>query len=496
MNFKSQKRVLLIGTILTLVFTSAVFTFFIHKNHESTRIRLIEDKLKGDAKSILPHLYQSGNYAWFTDNLEQYKKLLPCISVLGLNGATIWGEGPCTSKIEAKNYIDQKIFNISYSLPETTLLSSIHKNWSYFSVFFGIQVLFLILAYKILSAINNRHSDTLVQIEHINSQNDANERVLRITRTLGHNLRSPLAALKSFHELTSGRLTKDETDILEAIQSNIDTMTERLVDQKVEATPVATVDISRGISNLIAVKQLEYSKTPHIKIESDIEQGLMAVLNRDELKSILSNLINNSIEARKSDSPLTISVLAKKLHDRAIIRVKDDGKGIPRDQISKVFDYGVTFKSQGKGFGLAHAKETITSWAGEITINSSEGNFTEVTITIPLITTTTIKEIILIDDNALNLKYWKGMSNMKQISFKGYTNSTDFFANLPENKEEVAIYVDYDLGEENGLEVIQQLIKLGFMNIALATGEIGQIHPKVRQVGKEFPFNVDKGLNI
>ena len=161
-------------------------------------------------------------------------------------------------------------------------------------------------------------------------------------------------------------------------------MTERLVEQKIETTPIATVDISRGISNLIAVKQLEYSKTPHIKIESDIEQGLMAVLNRDELKSILSNLINNSIEARKSDFPLTISVLAKRLHDRAIIRVKDDGKGIPTDQISKVFDYGVTFKSQGKGFGLAHAKETITSWAGEITINSSEGNFTEVRRRFPL----------------------------------------------------------------------------------------------------------------
>ena len=487
MNFKIQKRILLLSTILTLIISSVIFTFFIHKNHEATRISLIEDKLKGDAKSILPHLYQSGNFAWFTDNLEQHKKLLPCLSVTTTTGAHIWGQGPCSSNIEARNYIDQRVFDISYSLPATTVLSSIKENWSVFSVFFVIQLLFLAIAYKILSSINKRHSETLVQIEHINGRNDANERVLRITRTLGHNLKSPLAALKSFHELTRDRLTADETDILESIQSNIDTMTERLVEQKVESTPVATADISRGISNLIAVKKLEYSKNPQIKIESDIEPGLLCLLNRDELKTILSNLINNSIEARKPDSALCISVLARKLHDKAIIRVKDDGQGISEEIISKVFDYGVTSKTQGKGCGLAHAKEAIISWGGEITITSLEDLFTEVTITLPLVTTTAIKEIVLIDDQPMNIKYWKGMASVKKIPFRGYTNSADFFSNLPENKTEVAIYVDYHLGKENGQDVYFKIQELGFTNVALATGETAQVHPLIKQVGKEFP---------
>jgi signal transduction histidine kinase len=489
MNFKNQKRILLIGTILTLILTSAVFTFFIHKNHESNRISLIEEKLKGDAKSILPHLYQSGNFAWFNDNLENNKNLLPCLSVSGIDGSLIWGKGKCSSKIEAKNYIDQKVFDIHYTLPETTLLSTIEDNWKYFSIFFFIQVIFLILAYKILSSINKSHSKTLVQIEHINGINNANERILRITRTLGHNLKSPLAALKSFHELTRDRLTPDETDILQTIQSNIDTMTERLIEQKVESTPVSTADISKGISNLIAVKKLEYSKNSQIRIESDIEQGLMAILNRDELKTILSNLINNSIEAKKTEASLTISVLARKLHNKAIIRVKDDGRGISQELISKVFDYGVTSKTQGKGCGLAHAKETIISWSGEISINSLEEQFTEVTITLPLVTTATIKEIILIDDQPMNIKYWKGMANVKKIPFKGYTNSADFFANLPENKTEVAIYVDYELGSENGLDVIKRLVSLGYQNVTLATGHSEHIHPQIAQTGKEFPFS-------
>ena len=476
MNFKNQKRILLLGTILTLVITSAIFTFFIHKNHETTRISLIEDKLKGDAKSILPHLYQSGNFAWFTDNLEQYKNLLPCISVIDLSGSTIWGQGPCFLGIEAKNYIDQKVFDISYTLPNTTIASTIKTNWQDFSIFFAVQFIFLILAYKILSKINKRHSDTLIQIEHINSVNDANGRILRLTRTLGHNLRSPLAALKSLHDLTRDRLSKDEAEILEAIQSNIDAMTERLVEQKIDSTPVATTDISKEASKLIALKKLEYSKNHLIKFESDIESGLMSLLNGDELKTILSNLINNSIDARKINSNLTISLLARRLHDKAIIRVKDNGSGIPQELLGRVFNYGVTSKSKGKGCGLSHAKETIVSWGGEITINSIENQFTEVTIT-------------LIDDQPLNLKYWKGMANAKKIGFKGYSNSADFFANLPEKKNEIAIYVDYDLGEENGLDVVQKLLKDGFTNVALATGESRQIYPQIRQVGKEFPLN-------
>lgn len=111
MNFKQQKRTLLFGTILTLIISSAIFTYFIHHNYESTKIQLIEEKLKGDAKSILPHLYHSGNFAWFRDSLEQYQKLgLKCLSVIGLDGRLIWGDTPCDLKVEAKNYLDQKVF--------------------------------------------------------------------------------------------------------------------------------------------------------------------------------------------------------------------------------------------------------------------------------------------------------------------------------------------------------------------------------------------------
>ena len=127
MNFQLQKRFLIIGTIFTLVITSGVFTYFIHSQNESARIQLIEDKLKGDAKSILAHLYSSGNSAWFNETLSSYKQLgLRCLSVKNTSGNIVWGnDNSCSKHIEAKNYIDQKVLDISYDLPQVTIISTI-----------------------------------------------------------------------------------------------------------------------------------------------------------------------------------------------------------------------------------------------------------------------------------------------------------------------------------------------------------------------------------
>lgn len=263
-------------------------------------------------------------------------------------------------------------------------------------------------------------------------------------------------------------------------------MTERLIDQKVDIAPITSVDIHKAISNIIDIKHLEFSKKSYIKIEKDLEPNLFSLINFDDITTILSNLINNSVEARRSNNKLTISITAKKSVDTIIIKIKDDGSGISPELINRIFTYGVTSKEQGKGCGLSHAKELLISWNGDILIESQINKFTDVTISLPLLTST-IKEIILIDDQTLNISSWKGMALKYKIPFKGYTNSLDFFENLPHNKTGTAIYVDYELGNENGLEIAQRIKEKGFTNVSLATGESMQINPNINQVGKEFP---------
>lgn len=490
MNFKLQRRILLFGTILTLVITSAVFTFFIHGNNEATKIQMIENKLKGDAKSILPHLYLSGNFAWFKDNLEHYKDLgITCLSVRDISGALVWGKNePCSLNIEARNYVDQKVLEISYDLPQITVLSTLQSSGISFLIFFSVQIAFLILAYLMLKRINKRHAETLVKMEHINGRNEANERILRLTRTLGHNLKSPLAAMKTLYELTAEKLSSDEKYLLKTIQDNVDLMASRLVDQGAEVLSSTHVDVSFVLDAVVGMKRLEFVKDTSLDIAVESGPQIHCYLNESELINILSNLINNAIEARKPNSRVRIAISGHRFGSNVEIKIRDNGVGIEPSKIEDFFKYGITTKTGGKGCGLYHAKEFVSLWGGKISISSAVGEYTEISISLPVSTQKEVKEIILIDNELLNILSWKGMANKYKIPFKGYTNSRDFFENAPVNKEEVEIYVDYELGEENGLEIVQWLKKEGFVNVSLATGESSMVHPGIRQVGKEFPI--------
>lgn len=491
MNFQIQRRILIIGTILTLVITSGIFTYFIHSQNESARIQLIEDKLKGDAKSILAHLYSSGNSAWFNDTLENYKKLgITCLNVKSLSGQTVWGDGrSCSKNIEAKNYVDQKVLDISYDLPKITIISTIKVNGLSFTIFFLTLLSFLSFAYLILKKISKTYTENLVKIENLNSLNRANESLLQITRTLAHNLRSPLAAIKMFHDITESKLDSDEKKILNATHENISHMVEKLIEQKVIKAVTEQTSISKALESIIGMKKIEYKKSCSMEIETNIAEELYSIVNESEFMSIVSNLLNNSIEARNESSPFKVLITAFQTNKTIIVKIRDNGVGIKADILRSIFVYGKSTKANGKGCGLYHAKEMIEAWHGEIQINSVAKEFTEVILSLPLIQKP--KEIILIDNENLNLYTWQGMAKKKQIAFKGYKNSKDFFANVPVAKDEIAIYVDYDLDDESGLDVVFKLKEAGFKNVSLATGESVQVHPSVRQVGKEFPVNLN-----
>lgn len=410
------------------------------------------------------------------------------MSVTNSSEGVIWGDHiSCKYQIEAKNYVDQKVFDINYSLPVVTLLSTFKEHGRVFSLFFLVQAIFLYLAFKLLSRIHKKHSEVLVQIEHINSLNEANESMLKFTRTMNHNLKSPLGALKTLYALISNKLNLEERELLESIQINIDSLTERLGNEQKTVLETNPINISDVLKSTIAIKKLEMKGKDNIFIDSEIEPDLWAMANQVELTSILSNLINNSLEA-KSDNVLHIMIKAKTNTNFLQIEVTDNGTGIEENILNDIFNYGMTTKISGKGCGLYHAKEIISSWSGNIKIESRKGQFTKVVVSLPKHSVCFKKEIILIDDEPLNILSWKGMANKYNVAFRGYRSSIEFFQDRPQYHEDLEIFVDYELGEENGVEVINRLQQEGYLNVSLATGEGRTIVSGINQVGKEFPI--------
>src|SRR5690606_5220434 len=86
----------------------------------------------------------------------------------------------------------------------------------------------------------------------------------------------------------------------------------------------------------------------------------------------------------------TVSVSTKNLKDKVTITVKDNGNGIPKHIIDKIFQPFFTTKPTGKGtgLGLSMSYDIIKAHDGELTVNTIEGESTEFTIHLPLTAST------------------------------------------------------------------------------------------------------------
>lgn len=189
-----------------------------------------------------------------------------------------------------------------------------------------------------------------------------------------------------------------------------------------------------------------------------------------------TNLVSNSIKAHASE----IKIHGYYKNNFLTIDVSDNGDGIPKKLQPYIFDKGITSnKTKGNGLGLSFIKEKFTALGFEINLQSSVTKDTVFQIKIPL------KEIILIDDSPLVRDAWTTMAKKSGLGIKTFSRFKDFKTDII--PKTTPIFVDYELGEENGLDVIQRLIQNGFSNVLLATGERRQIHPQIRQIGKRFP---------
>ncbi|QHV95990.1 ATP-binding protein [Spirosoma endbachense] len=114
-----------------------------------------------------------------------------------------------------------------------------------------------------------------------------------------------------------------------------------------------------------------------------------------EFGQVVQNLVSNAcytlFEKSKHATGFTPEVLieTKTVKDQVLVRFRDNGKGIPQQEIEKIFSPFFTTKptSKGTGLGLFMVKDIIETHKGKVEIRSREGEFTELLVTLPTIKT-------------------------------------------------------------------------------------------------------------
>lgn len=216
---------------------------------------------------------------------------------------------------------------------------------------------------------------------------------------VSHELRSPLAAIEEYADLllASPALAGRDRDNLLRIQGNLERlrhMVENLLEMsRLEAGSLTAksepFDLSEAVDDVCALLAPRLSGRK-LTLETRIDPALGPVrADRDLVKQVLTNLIDNAVKYNKDEGRITVS--AKAESGRALVTVSDTGPGIAPEHMEKLFQRfrrlpaaGGNAKTKGSGLGLAISRSLARAMGGELSAQSRPGEGSAFTCTLPL----------------------------------------------------------------------------------------------------------------
>lgn len=209
----------------------------------------------------------------------------------------------------------------------------------------------------------------------------------RLAAHVTHEVRNPLNSIRLNVELLEedvADVAPDARRMIEAILREVDHLTEltdqylrlvRLPEPKLERTDLAELlrDVAAFLSPEMTRAQvalaLELAEVPPV----NVDEG--------QLRQALFNLCRNAREAMPSGGSVCLSL--KATDGEIILRVSDEGTGVPDDERDKIFDLFYTTKQHGTGLGLTLTQQIVAAHRGRITCLKNEPRGTTFEIRLP-----------------------------------------------------------------------------------------------------------------
>lgn len=235
----------------------------------------------------------------------------------------------------------------------------------------------------------------LESVEQIESELELSRRMAaigRLTAGVGHEVKNPINAIVVHLELLKNKLGAEHppaTRHLEVIDAEIhrlDRVVQTLVDfsRPVELR-LEEQDLRTVIGDVLALADEELS-TRKVKLEGHLpDHPLIVNVDRDLLKQAAINVILNGAQAMPDGGALRVFV--EEDRKMAVVRIADEGTGIPPEIREKIFDLYFTTKSGGSGIGLAMTYRILQLHHGGVDVQSKLGRGTEFSLRIPLAAT-------------------------------------------------------------------------------------------------------------
>jgi heavy metal sensor kinase len=222
------------------------------------------------------------------------------------------------------------------------------------------------------------------------------QHVNRFSADVSHELRTPLTILRGELEAATRNLSREE--FLDVIGSSLEE-TERLqkiVEQLLALAKLDSGDFQLEFSRIdlgklvtsTAEQMRLLAEEKSIQLRYEIEPGVRVKGEPSRLTQLIVNLLGNAISYTGEGGDIVLSVAGE--NQSAIFEVSDNGIGIPADALPHVFerfyraDKARSRDCGGSGLGLSIVKAICTAHRGEVSIESTEGIGTRVSVCLPL----------------------------------------------------------------------------------------------------------------
>jgi len=218
--------------------------------------------------------------------------------------------------------------------------------------------------------------------------------------SVAHELRNPLAGIGGYAAMLKEELADNPTlgTMADAIVNgvrNLDKIATNLLfltrRSTVSPEPFNIVKVMSEVCDLLRTEAAMSENKTQFFLK--LPQENVAVIGDETLiRMILTNLGRNAMQAIQSGGEVTLKLTWRLLANRYDIAVRDNGSGIPKESLARLFNPFYTTREHGTGLGLALVKKAVDLHHGEIGVESEVGQGSRFTISIPIMQNVTVDD--------------------------------------------------------------------------------------------------------
>ena len=256
----------------------------------------------------------------------------------------------------------------------------------------GIFVYFFYYYKKVNKLLQSQSKSILEQKNQISQQNAQLQKSVntqnKLFSIIGHDLRSPLASIFNISQLIGFYIEDENYEALEKTKKMMDQKTEQILDltDNLLSWAVSQTDSLKPHFTPLDLKEIfddclelyrPIAGDKNITIECSEQTNLLVWADRNMVKTICRNLINNAVKFTHNNG--SINVWYESRDQFALISIKDSGIGIDKSKLETLFEIGHEKTTRGTsgekstGLGLSVCKEFVDAMNGQIWVESETG---------------------------------------------------------------------------------------------------------------------------